>query len=704
MKKLLGFFIILFCAMAAMVPTASANEAPTFMVGRVYHTDGSLLRYVSEENDWVAVVRDSPFSTGDTLYTGSNGRAEFMVPNGTWIRIADNTQVQFIGLDPEISEIDMAAGMARYYNNDSDLLIKVTSQFGYVLVYPGSIFDYYVGENSAEIIPIKGRIIFVHNASNARYEVYPGNPSLLADDYQVSTGEAWVDSDWDDWNRYRDSFWASKSRTTGPSVQYLPAALRNDAYVFEENGRWERVYYEGGDRWFWRPTTVSPDWAPFTVGRWTEWYGDQTWIPSEPFGYVTHHYGNWIFVGGRWYWAPPVTQATIGLPLINIAFFWYPGRVSWIYSGGYVGWVPLAPRETYYARHHWGGPHVVRVTNINITQINVYTRNYAYTRHAVIVPQHNLYTVNNYRPVRVKNINNSTIITNYRAAPVVSNAVIRDYSSNRKRYNFTDVYVREKPHKIVTERIEKNQRTIQQRRVEKPTTIDQQVKSMKEGRINREARIQEPRATNYIVPANEVNRPKSEIRLQQKEIKRQRVTRDPVEEQEKPVKRSGKQERSPVKIDRQPTQQPDIQPAKPERPSIKSEKIEAEKQGKRIPKPEGMMAPEKQSSSQQKPEVIAPVKPVPQAASPARPTRPTPKPEGTEKERNGNSGMKPERATPAKPGYPSPKPEGVAPEKTDQPPVKAESVKPVRPSPYERHEQNVPGKPASKADGSKVWL
>ena len=84
------------------------------------------------------------------------------------------------------------------------------------------------------------------------------------------------------------------------------AELRDDAYDLDRNGRWEKVYYEGRYRRLWRPTRVAPGWQPFTSGRWTVWYGDNVWIPEEPFGYVTHHYGNWVFVNSAWYWAPPV--------------------------------------------------------------------------------------------------------------------------------------------------------------------------------------------------------------------------------------------------------------------------------------------------------------------------------------------------------------------------------------------------------------
>ena len=255
------------------------------------------------------------------------------------------------------------------------------------------------------------------------------------------------------------------------------------------------------------------------MGRWTDWYGDQTWIPAEPFGYVTHHYGNWVYVGNYWCWAPPVVSVRVGLPLLDVGFYWYPGRVSWIHSGTYVGWVPLAPRETYYSYHNWGGPHVVVVNNVNITQININVRNYAYVNRAIVVNQNNFYGVNNYTNVRVTNINRTTIINNYRAAPVVNNTVINNFTTNRQRYNYTNVTVKEKPHNTVLNRIQQNQAIIREGRIEKASVLQERVKSLREGKASRETRIEQPKITNNIVPASEVNRPKSEIKLQQREIK-----------------------------------------------------------------------------------------------------------------------------------------------------------------------------------------
>jgi hypothetical protein len=522
MKKWFKSLVFLFLAMNIMVLPSLAAAEPAVVVGRVYQIEGDLLGYVPDEKDWVAVVKDAPFGAGDTLYSGNTGRAELIVPNGTWIRTGNSTQIEFIDLDTDLSEMDVASGVARFYNKSSNTAIKVTSPFGYVLANPGTVFDFYVGDNSVEVVAVRGKVSFVHSATEAKYDVAAGSPSILADQDQVSSGDGTVDPDWDQWNKVRENFWTKKARERGQSVKYLPPSLRDEAYTLEENGRWERVPYEGSGRWFWRPTTVAVGWSPFTMGRWTDWYGDQTWIPSEPFGYITHHYGNWVYVSNNWYWAPPVASVQIGLPLLNVGFFWNPGRVSWIHSGAYVGWVPLAPRETYYSNRNWGGPHGMVVNNTNITRININVRDYANARHAIVVNQNNFYGVNNYRNVRVTNINNTTIINNYHAAPVVNNTVVNNYGTNKQRYNYTTIPVNQKPHNSAIKRIQQNETNIHKGkdRRENAAVLQQQVKRTPEGRINRESRVALPKITNRIVPAKEVNRPESQVQFQQKEIKR----------------------------------------------------------------------------------------------------------------------------------------------------------------------------------------
>jgi len=527
----LGFVLLLFIAIAGIAwaqpqpqPLPRKEQAP-ILVGRISHVEGQLLWYVPDEQDWVATVKDAPFGMNDALHSDERGKAEIIMPNHTWVRTAGNTQVQLLRLEEDLTEIDVASGAARFYNKSSSAVIKATTPFDYVMAPPLTIFDVYVGNESLEVIAIKGKVDFVHASGQAKYEVVAGSSSILANKEEIASGEGVVDADWDAWNAERDDLWKSRALVRGDSVNYLPPHLYDEAYVLEENGVWERVYYDGDCCYFWRPVRVAIGWAPFTVGRWSVWYGENCWIPSEPFGYITHHYGNWVFVNGFWYWAPPVI--TVGLllppplplPLLPIPFAWYPGRVCWIYSGLYVGWVPLAPFEPYYCYHHWG-PRTVVVNNVNVTRINITINNYKYADHAVIVQRDRFYRVKDYSTVRITHLDRTKIINNYHAAPVVNNAVVRNYTSIKERYNFSDVKVTEKPHRVVTNRIQENER-LRRREPASGKAIQERVARTRQGKPPERGRIGTPKVSNRFVPADQVGKPREGMKFPEREIKRQ---------------------------------------------------------------------------------------------------------------------------------------------------------------------------------------
>ncbi len=501
--------LVLFTAVLVASSVCRASAEKGFLVGRISHVEGQLLRFVPAEKDWVATVRDAPFGMDDALYSDQNGKAEFIMPNNTWVRIGGSTQVQLIALKTDVTEVDVASGVARFQNKSSNALIKATTPFGYMVAQPGSTFDLYVGDQSAEVIALSGKVDFIHAGDNARYEVVHGSSSVIADASQVGTGEASVDANWDDWNVERDSLWSKRVSVKGESVKYLPAGLHDAAYELEENGRWETVNYEGKKRRFWRPTRVDSGWAPFTVGRWTEYYGDNTWIPDEPFGYATHHYGNWVYVNDAWYWGPPQT--------VGVGLGWYPGRVAWIGSGADVGWVPLAPRERYYSHYPWG-PAATVIGTAAVVGLTI--GSLAYLNHAVVVPQHDFYGVNNYSRVRVANINRTTIISNYRAAPVVNDTIFKSYNTDRNRYNFTDVKVADKPHNTVLNRIEHNQGIAKQEGARvNANSLRRNITQTRPSPLPTQTTVVPPKVTHKIVPPGQVNKPASEVKFQPMDLK-----------------------------------------------------------------------------------------------------------------------------------------------------------------------------------------
>ena len=428
---------------SAQAGSEKEDEGEAVLVGRISYVQGKVLRYVPEEEGWVAIVKDTPFGLHDALHSEGRGRAEIIMPNNTWARIDGDTEIRLIALRTDVTEIEVDSGVARFYNKGFDAVIEARTPFGYVTGPGETTFNLCVGDDSIEVVALKGTAYFVHEASGARIEVVAGSSSIVADNREVTAGELRPDLSWNAWNNEMDALWAERIRVRGKSAEYLPPPLRSEAYVLDECGRWERVYYNGAHYYFWRPLRVHVGWAPFTVGRWIVWCGDHTWVPCEPFGYITHHYGAWVFVGGLWYWAPPVRRIRVRIgppppPLFPFPFFWCPGRVAWIHWRGRMGWVPLAPWERYYWHRRWG-PRAVVVRNVNITSIHVNINSYKYVRHAVIIDKKDLYRAKSYSNTRVTRINKATIRNNYRAVPVVNNRVIGNYGNSGQKYGVANI-------------------------------------------------------------------------------------------------------------------------------------------------------------------------------------------------------------------------------------------------------------------------
>ena len=520
--------LIIALLFTAASPASGQQQKQPILVGHIDHLEGQLLRYVPETKDWVATVKDAPFGLEDALYADKNTRAEIIMPNSTMLRIGGSTQAQLLRLTDDVTEIDIASGTARFYNNSPNNIIKATTPFGSVVAPASTSFDLYVGDESVEVIGVKGRVEFVHPAGTTKYEVIAGSSSIVANRSQVASGEGMTDASWNSWNTERDRIWEQRLAPRGETVRYLPEQLYTEAYALEDQGSWERVYYDGGYRQFWRPTHVSAGWAPYTCGRWTTWYGDQVWVPAEPFGYVTHHYGSWVYVDASrcWFWAPPVVAVNIAaVPSYTISYGWYPGRVSWIYTETYVGWVPLAPYEPYYCHNYWG-PSVIIVGDFDNDHHHGdhHDDNHGrhhYEDHAVVVNQNNFYTVNNYNDVRIKNVDKATIAKAYRGSPVVNSMVIKNHKDLLQKYNFADLNVHQKPHQTVLERIQNNMGAAKRSDRDNAPAILQKTDRIKIGSPDTGATFKgRPfQVTDKMVPASDVAKPRAVTPFATRELK-----------------------------------------------------------------------------------------------------------------------------------------------------------------------------------------
>jgi hypothetical protein len=108
-------------------------------------------------------------------------------------------------------------------------------------------------------------------------------------------------------------------------------AARVDAALFYQElasyGSWVD-YGRYGPVWY--PTKVSADWRPYLDGRWVPTSEGWVFETSEPWGWATYHFGNWMPTAEfGWVWVPGST--------------WYPSTTAWRAGDDFVGWAPLPP-------------------------------------------------------------------------------------------------------------------------------------------------------------------------------------------------------------------------------------------------------------------------------------------------------------------------------------------------------------------------
>jgi len=439
MKKMIFFLLVLF---SAMWIGSAVNAA--IIVGRISHIEGEIYRYMDVDKSWVATSLQSPVGTQDVLATGDNSRAEIAFPDNQLIRLDENSEIEILNLDDDIAEFTLQSGLARFYNRSSTGKMIVETARGTAKVGPGSAIDVQADGQSVTVSAVRGEATF-HSYDDGveKIEVLSGSTSLEFLEKSIVAGVGPIDRKWDNWCADREGLW---NRNNLVRSEHLPGSMQEYAYAMEPYGRWQRIYYRGYYYWAWKPHSVAVGWSPYTTGYWQDWHGSPVWIDHNPWGWVTHHHGNWINMHGAWLWTPYVHVSHVaGVTVIgfNIRFgkryrsHWHPGRVRWITHNDYIGWLPLAPWEIYYAKRKWG-PRTVAMRGGTYFSININLSGHRHIDHAVVIPKRHLYhrkpgAINNYNTVKIRNINKTVIVKNYKPLQTAERLRDRKYSTKVTR-------------------------------------------------------------------------------------------------------------------------------------------------------------------------------------------------------------------------------------------------------------------------------
>jgi hypothetical protein len=328
--------LLLFCFFLFISECGTlAAEWPSARLLRVSLISGDVTYQRPDLDKWIELSLNTPLAEGDKVWVGRDARVEIEFDDGSTLRLAENTVLEFarLGYFGELRDADLFLnrGLATFSVAEGEGSYVVDAPLYSVKLQKQAILRAEVeSDDSGRVAVLEGKAELRSQAASlflAKGEVVSfrsDNP----DRYYLSSYS--LRDDWDRWNEQRDEYVRKLKLGRPAELDYGWSLWDLDQY-----GSWE--YISGYGR-VWRPH-AGPEWVPFRDGRWV-WYNDYgwTWISFEPWGWYPYHYGRWEFVLNRgWYWVPG--------PGIEP---WCPGAVAWIEWTGWIGWVPLAPAEPWY--------------------------------------------------------------------------------------------------------------------------------------------------------------------------------------------------------------------------------------------------------------------------------------------------------------------------------------------------------------------
>lgn len=343
---------VVLAALASVSSLALAD--PPAVVGRISAVQGQVTLASNDPNgdsEPVAASLNWPVTGANHINTAGGARTEFRV-GSTAVRLDGDSDLEITDMDEDLLRLRLNYGSVSIRVRSPELLRDfelTTPQARVTMLEPGLL------RVDAERVADSSQVSVM--GGSARVE--SGGSSVV-----VSNGRQ-VDISGDDVRTSvarRDGFdvWADERDRQAEAVvtsRYVSSGITGYEEL-DRNGSWTESAEYGP---LWAPRNVAVDWAPYRDGRWT-WLAPWgwTWVDNAPWGYAPSHYGRWVTVNRRWFWAP---GRPVGRPV------WAPALVGWVGGDGFshhrgpgLGWFPLSPRERYVPNYRVSNQYEDRMT------------------------------------------------------------------------------------------------------------------------------------------------------------------------------------------------------------------------------------------------------------------------------------------------------------------------------------------------------
>lgn len=292
-----------FLLFALLTPNLFADSYARIV--RLSEVDGSVQIDRNTGKGFENAIPNMPVTQGVRLDTGDNGRAEVEFENGSVLRLADHTSVEFTQLSltssgDRMSDVRVNDGLV-YVNyrhkGDDDFRLSFATQS--VTLTRDVHLRLNLDQSTAQLAVFKGEVNIHGQGESAKVKKNETFTLDLSDGarYELAKNiEPYSDDQWDrERDQYLEQYAAAQSRVNSPY-----------SYGFSDLNRYGNFFDVPGYGLLWRPASFGAGWDPYSDGYWSYYPGaGYVWISSYPWGWAPYRYGNWTYVPSYgWCWRP----------------------------------------------------------------------------------------------------------------------------------------------------------------------------------------------------------------------------------------------------------------------------------------------------------------------------------------------------------------------------------------------------------------
>src|SRR6266852_2193421 len=327
----LGKMLAMWAVLAAAFLVVSASAESKARIDRLSEVQGTVQIDRATGDGFDKAFINLPVIEGSKLKTGKDGRAEVEFEDGSALRLAPDSEVDFTRLalgdgGQKLSTVQLVSGnlyanLRPKKSGDKSDQILLNFARESVTVSESAHFRVELADATATLAVFKGKLSATtpsgqfelaekHTATiDLAKDGADGDPARkdtfeIAKNYEAEPSDAWYRQQTDYHDRY--------ASVGGSSINSPYGYGMSDLNYY---GSFMNVAGYGN---VWQPYFIDAGWSPFQDGGWAFYPGaGYMGVSGYPWGWMPYNYGNWAFIPGfGWVWQPGYYNPWYGIPQV----------------------------------------------------------------------------------------------------------------------------------------------------------------------------------------------------------------------------------------------------------------------------------------------------------------------------------------------------------------------------------------------------